>query len=99
MLSVLIALLTVLTAVQLVSQTAPAATTDSHPLSQILVTGTQTLGNCGTTWTDVQNSDNVYCKYQESTVTRLLPNANGDTGSWIVLGPGIARRSRTSGSA
>lgn len=87
-LSAILALLAVLSTFMIGTQTAPASTVNSFPISQKIVTGTQTLGNCGTTWTNVQTSDDVYCKYQESLMTRLLPNANGDTVSWTISGTG-----------
>src|SRR5881628_2984524 len=57
-------------------------TTGSYvPSSQTVVNGTQTQGDCGSLWTDVQSSDNLYCKYREVNTaplspTALLPNAN-----------------------
>ncbi|HEV8594902.1 MAG TPA: DUF6531 domain-containing protein, partial [Thermoplasmata archaeon] len=61
------------------------------PSSQTLTNGTQTGGNCGSTWTDLQTSDNARCSYQEVNTapvspSKLLPNANGDTVSWVVSG-------------
>src|SRR6266568_2249737 len=61
------------------------------PSSQTLVNGTQTQGNCGTTWTDVQTSDSLYCKYQE--VNKAPANQSGvgilpdgtDANGWSVV--------------
>ena len=61
------------------------------PSSQTLVNGTQTQGNCGSTWTAIKDSDNAYCSYREantapSSPAKLLPNTNGDTVSWTTNG-------------
>lgn len=65
------------------------------PSSQTLTNATQTGGNCGTTWTNLQSSDDVRCSYREvntapASPTKLLPNANGDVVSWTVSGTGGA---------
>ena len=58
------------------------------PSSQSIFNGTQTGGSG---WTDLRDSDNVRYSYQEvdtasSSSASLLPNANGDTVSWVASG-------------
>ncbi len=62
------------------------------PSSQTLVNGTQTGGNCGSTWTNLELSDDIRCSYRE--VDRSAPDQIGvvilpdgtDVNGWAVSG-------------
>ncbi len=62
------------------------------PVSQTLLNGTQTGGDCGTTWTALNNSDDVRCSYQEANKAPanqlgvvLLPDGT-DVNGWAATG-------------